>query len=159
MGEYLTRRRDGKPYLVETRQPEPQCDALEILYLAQCNQKVTLARPRNAGGTDGDAETEFLLLAEDVPVFMDTTTRSMKAQNDGLLDQAIYIVHLPARFGMQKMDRIYLRRSGAPLDESEYYRVDSINDSLTPIDDKVDASGIDMVQLVDDLRVGRAVKT
>lgn len=153
LGEYLTREVDGKRYMVNTIQPQPRDTSLDYIFIAMCNQIATLARPE---GEDAGSNrvTKWNVYAENVPVFMDTTTRSLKEQNDGLLAQDITIIHIPARFGIRKLDRVYLVKTGVALNDSDYFRVDSISDSLTPLDETVDRSGIDVMQLTEDKRTG-----
>lgn len=153
VGEYLTRQIDGKIFMINTLQPQPKSPELDFVFMAQCNQVVTLARPVGVDA-GSDRVTEWNIYAEDIQVFMDTTTRSLKEQNDGLMPQDITIIHIPTRYGIKKLDRVYLVRKGVPLGKSEYYRVESINEALTPLDELVDFSGVDVMQLTEDKRMG-----
>lgn len=153
VGEYLLRQLDGDYYMVNTRQIQPRSPGQDYIFMAKTNAKVTLARPRKKALGQGNAQDKFEVYAEGVRIFMDTTTRSFKEQNDGLLPQDITIIHVPARYGIQRMDRVYLLDGGKPLEECEFYRVDSINDALTTADDPSDV-GVDVMQLSEDKRVG-----
>lgn len=148
VGEYIIRKDDGKKYMVQTVHIQPRSPGLNYIFLAMCNQLVTLSRPVSSG--------RFEIYAENVPVFMDTTTRRLKPQNDGLLDEAIYIIQIPTRYEIQSMDRVYLMRGCDPIDKCDFFRVDSINDSLTPIDSNVDRTGVDVMQLTADARTGKS---
>lgn len=154
-GDYLTREMDGLAYLVETIQPEPPHVNIQAVYLAQCNAMVNLYRE---GEIEYDENGEKIdpnddgwrVYAEAVKVFQDTTPRSDKQVNDGRLDQSIYIMHLPHRYGIRKNDRITVVTSdGTPIQK---YRIEGINNSLTPIDSRTE--GVDVVQLSEDLRIG-----
>ncbi len=150
VGEYLTRENDGFQYVVETLQPAKPTSqgnpGQSYCFLAMGNTRVTLARPKGKESGPDD----FVVYARDVLIFLDTTVRSFKAQNDGLLSQDITVVHIPARHKVQKMDRLYILKDGVPLEKCEVFRVDSINDSLTVADDKVDTSGVNIMQLTVD---------
>ena len=153
VGEYLTRHLDSKPYMVQTLQVQPHSPGQDYMFIAQCNQRVTLTReePADAGS---DRDPEWVPYAENVQVFMDTTTRSYKEQNDGLIAQDITVIQIPSRYKVKKLDRIYLLREGVPIDEAQIYRVDSINEALTPLNEYVDHSGIDVLQVSEDKRTG-----
>lgn len=149
VGDYIIRNIDQRKYLVQTLQVQPFSPELEYAFFAQCNQIVTLARPSKT------EENTFEIYANEIPIFMEKTTRSFKEQNDGLISQDITVIQIPVRYGIRKLDRVYILRSGLPLNECEYFRVDSINDSLTPLVESVDATGIDVMQLTEDRRSGK----
>lgn len=148
VGDYLTRSGDGLYYFIETIQPEPVFSGLQTVYLVQCNAKVALLRDEGDADGAGNLVPDFVPYAENVCVYKDTTTRSMKAVNDGLIDQAIYVMHLPHKYHVWPMDRICVYDAAGQ--EVERYRVESVGDTLTPID-SVD-EGVDVLQLSEDTR-------
>lgn len=154
VGDYLKRKKDENTYMVETLQIQPRSPGQDYVYLSMCNHTVTLARPKPdlVGSTNG--VLTFDTYQEKVLVFMDITTRSYKEQKDGMLGQEITILHIPSRYGVQKMDRIYLRKGETPLEECRYYRVDSINDALSHSGATFE-EGMDIIQLSDDRRADK----
>lgn len=153
VGEYITREINNSKYLVETLHPQPRDNELQSAFLAQCNQIVALAREKliDAGS---NISREWEIYAERVLGFKDIDTRALRATNDGLAEQDIITVHIPAVFGVKRLDRVYFIRQGVELKDSECFQVDSINDSLTPLDELIDHSGIDVLQLTRDTRTG-----
>ena len=155
VGEYLFRENDGMEYIVNSTQIQPRDTTLEYVFLARANDVVALARPVYVSA-GSDQVSAWDVYSEGVKVYKTITTRSMKEQMDGLIDQAIYIMHIPARFGVMRLDRVYLAKDGEPLSDCKYYRVESIDDSLSPLYENVDTSGVDVIQLTEDKRTGKA---
>lgn len=148
VGDYVTRSGDGLVYFIETIQPVPAFHGLQTVYLVQCNARVTLLRDENGTDGSGNLIPGFKPYAEGVRVYKDTTTRNMKAVSDGLIDQAIYVMHIPHKYHVRPMDRICVY--DAEGNELECYRAESVGDTLTPID-SVD-EGVDVVQMSEDTR-------
>lgn len=141
VGDYVSRETDGLTYMVETIQPEPPHNRLQKVYFAQCNTLVKIETEK-AG--------KWAVTANAVYAYTDITPRSDKQMNDGRLDQGIYIIHIPHCYKIDKSDRITtITQSGDILKK---YRVESVNDSLIPLDEF--DSGVDIAQLSEDLRAG-----
>jgi len=139
VGDYFTRDTDdNKVYFVMSTIPEPRCTNLMFMYVVRCNTKITITRYSES--VDPNDETQSIkgdvAIATDVWANKDVVTRSMKGTNDGLLDQAIYLVYLPRKYGVKLMDKVCIG--------DVIYRVESINDILINADM---TGGVDVLQL------------
>lgn len=157
VGDYVSRETDGLTYMVETIQPEPPHNTLQKVYFAQCNTLVRIEIEKeeelDENGEPIGCQDKWAIKANNVKAYMDITPRSDKQMNDGRLDQGIYIIHIPHCYKIDKSDRITtITPSGKTLKK---YRVESVNDSLIPLDGS--DSGVDIAQLSEDLRPGDAV--
>lgn len=141
LGDYIERACDPLlPYFVASLIPEPLSqDTLVYAYLMRCNAKIDLWRLTK--DVDPDDPTHIITVPEDIVtdlwVNKDVTTRSMKSMDSGLLDQAIYIVHLPKSVGAQIGDRLTMK-------DGRVYRVESVNDTLV---NPSMLTGVDILQL------------
>ena len=162
LGQYLRRASDGDFYFIESIQPESDghdrmADSrLERVFVVKCNTVVRIERELGEDDEtiyddNGDLVSEagnWVLLYDHVRVFKDVATRSDKAVNDGRIDQAIVTMHIPKCYSLQKGYRITEVVNGK---EADCYRVESINNALSPIEDI--GVGVNIAQLSADNRV------
>lgn len=139
VGEYFTRESDNNSiYFVMSTVPEPICTDLLFLYAVRCNTLATITRYREE--IDPEDETQIIKsdipIATDIWVNKDIVPRSLKDTNDGLLDQTIYTLSLPRKYGIRLLDKVHIGNG--------IYQVESINDTLINTDM---TGGIDMLQL------------
>lgn len=149
-GEYLTRLLDNETYMVCTRFPYPYCPTLDVVYLTMTNAICKVQR--EIGKTKnkyGDSVTVWQDYLTEVKCYMDTVNRPLKETLDGLKNETLFIITLPHKFDVQKLDRIItLDEHGQEIAK---FKVDSINDVLVVNGNIHD--GIDVLQVVDDLRI------
>lgn len=140
LGHYVTRLCDPDvPYMVASTLPEPLSgDSLIYLYMMRCNERVTIDRWTEDVDPDNPSEiiSGWVPVAADAWCNKDIVTRSMKGTNDGLLDQAIYILALPRSIGVKVLDRVKMAGTS--------YRVESINDIIANANL---TAGLDVLQL------------
>lgn len=110
---------DGGLLLCMGVHDEPHYAGMDYVFFARCNTSGRFARYRD--GT-------LSVYTDWVPVYKVTTTRDDKAQNDGLLDQTIYVCYLPAAVGARKDDIVQF--SSSVESKPMLYRVDSVDDGL-----------------------------
>lgn len=145
-GDVCQRKIDGFTYMVITVMPETRYPTLNYVYITRCNAIATVEREKMEESTpsSGAQNGNFEPVAENVKCYKVITTRAMKSQNDGLLDQTIYVLYIPHDAGVRVMDRILIENDNVP------YRVDSVDNSMTVLG--YSSGGVDMIQLSPDTR-------
>lgn len=143
----------NKKYMVVSIGNEYTSNDLSYLYCCETNDKVTLQNPIHIE-EDYNTTLAFKTYQKDVFCFWNTTVRNLKQTNDGTLEQTIYTMIIPAKYGISVGDRIVRKGFSNGKFGDLKCKVDSIDSSLMCIEDekKVKISGIVYLQLSEDLR-------
>ena len=140
VGDYFKRKVDKNTYFINTLLPEPQAEDLFFMYAVMCNATISIYRTVESVRNEyGDKESNTILMDKDVCCYLDVSTRSNKATNDGMIDQSIYTLMLPHNFMLSEGDNITAPMNISGETGTGIFRVESIGSQVI---------GIDMAQLL-----------
>lgn len=155
----------GKKYIFLSAIVYPEYPDVGYMYAVQSNEKINIYEPYKVTDEYLNQSTVFKRKKADIDAYFTSTLRSTKIQNDGLLDQAIYSLTLPARYMLAPMQRISRMEfaevekhdeNGNKYFETELtevnYQVESIDMSLVQINMFGEINGVLSAQLTKDLR-------
>lgn len=144
----------NQKYIVVSIGEEYTSNELSYLYACQANDKVTLQNTIHIEDEYANAILSFKTYQKDIPCFWNATVRSLKQTNDGTLEQTMYAMIIPAKYGISVGDRIVKKGFSNGKFGDLKCKVDSIDTSLMCIEDekKPIVSGIVYLQLSEDLR-------
>lgn len=157
-GCYFNRQTNpDKTYLLVSTIPEPTDDRLADVYVVQCNETVDLAHIVETTNEKNDRIKVPKVYASGVQAFFDSTLQKQRRSADGNFEQTLYYMQIPARYGVAP-DNVIIRQLPEydPATDkvkiaTEYYRVESVDHSLTVIEGE-EIYGICDVQMSLDTR-------
>lgn len=113
-GEYFTRR--SETYLTQTTDFDLESGELSV-YAARTNALIDVCRETETPDENGNVSKGWPPVLSSLPAFVEIATRSLKQEDEGLLDTAIYTFQFPSSKDAQVMDRVVY--------EGKNYKVDS----------------------------------
>lgn len=148
-----------KTYIMVSTIPEQTNEKLASVYVVQCNEKVDLAYLEETQDEKFDTVTVPVKYAENVDVFFDSTLQKQKQNTDGNFDAMMYFMQMPARYTLCP-DQVVIRKAFKFNEKTKQneiaevrYRVQSIDLSMTTVDENGQIYGIMDVQMSLDMRV------
>lgn len=145
-------------YLLASTIPKDTTPYVADIYAVECNARVSLAYMTETKDKLGNRVLKPIIFQEDLPAYWYSSLQKMRESSDGNYIETRYFVQLPARYGLA-VDEVVIRK------QSEYnfktgetgikevkYRVESINNSLSFIDEDNNVYGIYDAQLSLDTR-------
>lgn len=149
VGDSFIRCCDSKEYCIFTVVCEPVSPGVSYIYAAQYNAKVDIYRYKGKEPDKcGDLKDVFELLYEQIPVYRDLVPRTGKNTNDGLMDQSIYTIIIPHKYGVCEHDRIVMKYARDGEYQDTAYMVEAVGNALSD----TGGTGIDSLQLSYDTR-------
>lgn len=135
-----------RTYILVSTIPKDTTENVAEVYAIGCNTKVSLAILKEEIDENGDRILTPETYAEDIPVYWDSTLQKQRRSSDGNLDQALYYMQIPAKFGVAQ-DHVVLRDMYQLNEEtnkvetiSVRFRVESIDPAMVTVDENSDNS-------------------
>lgn len=147
-----------KTYIMVSTIPEQTSEKLASVYVVQCNEKVDLAYLEETTDEKFDTVTVPVKYAENVDVFFDSTLQKQKQNTDGNFEATMYFMQMPARYTLCP-DQVVIRKAFKFNEKTKQneiaevrYRVQSVDLSMTTVDENGQIYGIMDVQMSLDMR-------
>jgi hypothetical protein len=115
-GEYFTLR--DETYMVQTTDFDKESEELSV-YVARTNAVIDVKRETETIDEYGNVVKTWVPIESSLPVFVEIATRSLKQEDEGLLDQAIYTFQVPSAKDTQVLDRIVFEGKDYKLDSKD----------------------------------------
>lgn len=158
-GCYFKREANPKrDYILVSTIPKDTTPYVAEVYAIGCNVEVKLAILKEKFDENGDRVLTPEIYAENVLVYWDGTLQKQRRSSDGNLDQALYYIQIPARYGIAQ-DHVVFREvyqfnteTNKPELLEVRFRVEAVDPSMMSIDEDENICGIFDVQLSIDTR-------
>ena len=148
-----------KTFLLVSTIPEPTDYRIADVYVVKCNTTVNLAY-LELGYDDKHNRVQIPhVYQEDVKAFFDSTLQKQRRSDDGNFEQTLFYMQIPAKYGVKPDDCVIrlLPQHGDKTGEvtmvETKFRVESVDNSLTDVDEFGNIYGIVDVQMSLDTRL------
>lgn len=115
-GEYFIRR--NETYLTQTTDFDKLSGELSV-YAARTNAVIDIKRETETVDEDGNVVKTWEPIISALPAFVEIATRSLKQEDEGLLDTTIYTFQVPSSKDIQDLDRIVYEGKNYKLDSTD----------------------------------------
>lgn len=145
-------------YILVSTIPKDTTEKVAEVYAIKCNATVSMAFLVEKTNQKFDKVSVPEIYAENVQVYWDSTIQKQRRSSDGNFDQSMYYIQIPAKYGLAQ-DQVVIRKMfmfNEEKKESELvdvrFRVESVDMSMTTLDEDGIVHGIADVQLSLDTR-------
>lgn len=154
-------KRDANPksnYILVSTIPKDTTPYVAEVYAIGCNTTIKLAILKETFDENGDRVLTPEVYAENVLVYCDSTLQKQRRSSDGNLDQTLYFMQIPAKFGIAQ-DHVVFRNMFQYNPETNRaemlevrFRVEAVDPSMMSVDADGNICGIFDVQMSIDTR-------